>query len=166
VSAPPTLATLAAQLNALSGDEAASLVTDALYRQNRRVAVVFLGHAEAARAERIAAEAERDARYPRCACGQPAKILRSAICDEYTVVPGTGRRYVRGSEHHPLRGGIVATHRGSGEPVPASSAPVYVKDGDTYREVDLNKVAWVTCGDDACGWTLLLDGDARVVDWD
>ncbi len=156
MSAPPTLATLASQLNALSGDDAASLL-DALNNLRDR--------AEAARAERLAAEAERDARYPRCACGAPAEILRRAICDEYTIVPGTGRRYVRGSEHHPLRGGIVATHRDSGEPVPASSAPVYVKDGDTYREVDLNKVAWVTCGDDACGWTLLLDGDARVVEW-
>ena len=159
MSTPPTLSTLAAQLNALSGDDAASLL-DALNSLRDR--------AEVARAERIAAEAERDARYPRCGCGKPATRMVTLSCEQQTIEPGTDRPYVRGDGPRPLRGGIIADHYDSGYAVPQgerSDRPLYIRDGDAYREIDPTKVAWVTCEEEACRWVLVPDCADLVVGW-
>lgn len=125
MSSPPlNLAALAAQLTALSNDDAATLL-DAISGLTER--------AQKAREERARAEAERDACALTCTCGKPVARYRWLDCVENDVRLGTLRRCNR-----PLRGGYIAdgdSHDG-GKTIP-SALPVF-------------KTAWFKCDDDTC----------------
>ena len=167
MSSPTTaagLAGLAGQLAALTDEQALSLL-DTLASLRER--------AERLRVEKAAAEAERDACYPRCACGKPATLVLHADWASATVTPGLGRPHVEGLDRaaRPLRGGMVASFCDNGNPSPlkASVGTLYYRDGDgAYHEIDLDKGAlWVTCDHDDCGkWAFVPDGLTRIVDWE
>ena len=118
------LASLAAQLTALSNDDAATLL-DAISGLTER--------AQKAREERARAEAERDACTLVCTCGKPVARYRWLECVENDVRLGTYHNYNR-----PLRGGYIADcdSRDSGVHIP-SAHPVF-------------KTAWFKCDDAAC----------------
>jgi len=136
------LTSLAAQLTALSSDDAATLL-DAIHGLTER--------AQKAREERTRAEAERDALALTCGCGKPVARFRFLECVEETVILGTTTRRVNGE--YVLKGGYVAqgdTWDG-GQKMPSPN-PVFT-------------TVWFSCG---CGqWTEIEGGrDTHIAGWE
>lgn len=159
MSSPTTaagLAGLAGQLAALTDEQALSLL-DTLASLRER--------AERLRVEKAAAEAERDACYPRCACGKPATLVTYAEWAYGDATPG-----IIPSGGGAMRGGIVVSRQGgTGSPLKASVGTLYYRDGDgAYHEIDLDgRALWVTCDHDDCGkWAFVPDGRTHIVDWE
>lgn len=118
------LAALAAQLTALSNDDAATLL-DAISGLTER--------AQKAREDRARAEAERDACALTCTCGRPVARYRWLDCVENAVRLGTLLAHNR-----PLRGGYIVDGGSydGGNTIP-SALPVF-------------KTSWFKCADAAC----------------
>jgi hypothetical protein len=135
------LTSLAAQLTALSSDDAATLL-DAIHGLTER--------AQKAREERTRAEAERDALALTCGCGKPVARFRFLECVEEVVTLGTIWSF-RGSV---LKGGYVAhgdTWDG-GQKMPSPN-PVFT-------------TVWFSCGH--CDqWTEIEGGrDTHIAGWE
>jgi len=137
------LTSLAAQLTALSSDDAATLL-DAISGLTER--------AQKAREERARAEAERDAWAPRlvCGCGEPATVCRYVRWEQADIRLGIQTWRSTGP-----KGGFIATHSDCGDS-PSNDVDVEQVEGDL----------WVSCSKEECVWVRIPGGHDGIVGWE
>jgi hypothetical protein len=132
---------LAAQLAALSGDDALNLL-DAIAAVNAK--------AEAARKEKAKAEAEAERNRVTCVCGNPVTLVRTVSYTQYDVSHGLHRRY-----SGELVGGYVADGDTSEYD---ETSPVGHADIDTL----VKGTVFYSCGDGDCGEWVRADRKSLV----
>jgi hypothetical protein len=125
---------LAKQLDALTPEQSLALFDSIVGLQER---------ASKMREEKVAAERERDERYPVCGCGKPATDAAFFLLYTTEVEPGIMRRY----RDDTLRGGIVFT---------GDSDVFDVPEQEDLKRID--RLMWVKCRECAGPWRAIENG--------